>query len=153
MQIEREGGFLIAKIHHTSGRVFARLLKLHGIEEFNPAQGRIIFALWQGDGISIQALAARTALKKSTLTSMLDRLEHDGWIVRTPSTGDRRSILVHLTEKHREWQDRYLAVSADMTERFYSGLGPSDIDRFEETLRRILANVSTAEDSLGKDSS
>ena len=151
MQIEREGGFLIAKIHHISGRVFTRLLKLHGIEEFNPAQGRIIFALWQGDDIPIQALATRTALKKSTLTSMLDRLEKDGWIARVPSPDDRRSILVRLTEKHREWQDRYAAVSAAMNTWFYSGLHPSEIDQFEETLRRILANVTIAEESLDRD--
>ena len=151
MRIEREGGFLVAKIHHISGRVFARLLKLHGIEEFNPAQGRIIFALWQGDDIPIQTLATRTALKKSTLTSMLDRLEKDGWIARVPCPDDRRSILVRLTEKHREWQDRYAAVSAAMNTWFYSGLHPSEIDRFEETLRRILANVTIAEESLDKD--
>lgn len=148
MRVEREGGFLIAKIHHTSGRVFARLLKLHGIEEFNPAQGRIIFALWQGDGIPIQTLAERTALRKSTLTSMLDRLEKDGWIVRVPSPGDRRSTLVRLTEKHQEWQNRYTAVSAAMNALFYLGLQPSEIEQFEETLRRILDNVTTAELSL-----
>jgi len=92
----------------------------------------------------------RTALKKSTLTSMLDRLEKDGWIARVPSPDDRRSILVRLTEKHREWQDRYVAVSAAMNTRFYSGLDPSEIDQFEETLRRILANVTTAEESLDR---
>jgi hypothetical protein len=34
---------------------------------------------------------------------------------------------------------------------FYSGLDPSEIDRFEETLRRILANVAAAEESLDRD--
>lgn len=146
MRIEREGGFLIGKIYHVGGRVFARLLKSCGIEEFNPAQGRIIFALWQGDGIPIQTLAARTALKKSTLTSMLDRLEEDGWITRERSADDRRSIHIRLTDKHLEHQDRYVAVSAEMSELFYAGLSPSEIDRFEDTLRRILANVIAAEE-------
>jgi DNA-binding MarR family transcriptional regulator len=148
MQIEREGGFLIAKIHQISGRVFARLLKLHGIEEFNPAQGRIIFALWQGDGIPIQTLAKRTALKKSTLTRMLDRLEDYGWVTRSPAPDDRRSVFVHLTEKHHEWQDRYAAVSAEMNAHFYAELSSADVDRFEKTLRRILANVTSTEKAL-----
>ena len=150
MQIEHEGGFLIAKIHHISGRVFARLLKQHGVEEFNPAQGRILFALWQGDGIPIQALAARTALKKSTLTNMLDRLEQDGWITRVPSPNDRRSILVRLTEKHREWEDRYTAVSEAMNAVCYAGLSSAEIGQFEGTLRRILTNVTTAEEAFDK---
>lgn len=146
MRIEREGGFLIGKINHVSGRVFARLLKSYGIEEFNPAQGRIMFALWQGDDIPIQTLASRTALKKSTLTSMLDRLEKDGWITRERSTYDRRSIHIRLTDKHLEQQDRYVAVSAAMSKLFYAGLDPAEIDRFEDTLRRILANVTAAEE-------
>ena len=150
MQIEREGGFLIAKIHQISGRVFARLLKSHGIVEFNPAQGRIIFALWQGDGISIQTLAKRTALKKSTLTSMLDRLQEDGWITRVPAPCDRRSVMVCLTEKHKELQDRYSAVSAAMNAYFYTGFSPTEIDEFEETLRRALANVTQSEEALDK---
>ncbi|MHA2240550.1 MAG: hypothetical protein ACXACE_02995 [Candidatus Thorarchaeota archaeon] len=38
----REGGFLISKIHHLSGRIFAKMLREHDIE-ISPGQGRIIF--------------------------------------------------------------------------------------------------------------
>ena len=148
MQIEREGGFIIAKIHQVGGRVFTRLMKENSVVEFNPAQGRIIFALWQGDGIPIHVLAKRTALKKSTLTSMLDKLEQGGWIVRLASPHDRRSILVHLTDKHKEWQDKYVAISAAMNKLFYSGLSSSEIDKFEETLNKVLENVTSAEEAL-----
>lgn len=146
MKIEREGGFLIAKIHQISGRVFARLLKNHDIDEFNPAQGRLLFALWQGDGIAIQELAKRTALKKSTLTSMLDRLEQDGWISRVHDQNDRRSILIYLTDKHKKWQERYSTVSTLMNGYFYAGLSSAEIDEFERTLHQILANVTAAEE-------
>ena len=50
MKHQREGGFLMAKIHQTAGRIFTRLLKEHGISEINPAQGRIMFVLWREDG-------------------------------------------------------------------------------------------------------
>ena len=95
----REGGFLIAQIHQLSGRIFAGKLKKHKIDEINPAQGRILFALWKGDGVPIRDLAERTQLKKSTLTSMLDRLEDDGYIIRSSSSDDRRQILIFLTAK------------------------------------------------------
>jgi len=42
----RQGGFLIAKIHQTAGRVFARMLRERGIQ-INPGQGRILFVLWK----------------------------------------------------------------------------------------------------------
>src|SRR5665811_1623465 len=98
----RQGGFLVSKIHQLSGRVFARKLREHGIVSINPAQGRILFVLWQEDGISIQELAKRTSLGKSTLTSMIDRLESSGELTRVPAEGDRRKTLICLTQKDRD---------------------------------------------------
>jgi DNA-binding MarR family transcriptional regulator len=90
-----EGGFLLSKVHQLMGRVFNRLLREHGIE-FNSAQGRILFVLWKGDGIPITELAEETMLGKSTLTSMLDRLEEAGHIRRERSPEDRRVTLIRL---------------------------------------------------------
>jgi MarR family len=77
MNSAREGGSLVSRAHQISGRVFARVLKEYGIDELNPAQGRILFELWKEDGLSQAELAQRTRLDKSTLALMLDRLEED----------------------------------------------------------------------------
>lgn len=140
MRIHRQGGFLISKIHRLSGRVFARMLKSYEIE-INPAQGRILFVLWREDGIPIRELAKRTALGKSTLTSMLDRLEEAGYVVRERSETDRRVILVRRTEKDRAAQAAYERVSKAMAELYYRGLMDSEITAFERTLERILDNL------------
>jgi DNA-binding MarR family transcriptional regulator len=136
-----EGGFLLSKVHQLMGRVFNRLLREHGIE-FNSAQGRILFVLWERDGIPISELARATMLSKSTLTSMLDRLEEAGHLTRGPSPGDRRVTLITLTERNRQLRDRYDQVSREMTELFYGGFSPDEIANFEGDLRRILANLS-----------
>ena len=106
---------MIAKIHQVAGRILARKLKEQGIDEINPAQGRIMFVLWREDGISINELAKRTALKKSTLTSMLDRLEASGHVERVPSRSDRRQILIKRTAKDIALEHVYIAASQDMT--------------------------------------
>jgi len=144
MRIERKGGFLISKVHRLAGRVFARMLKDHDIG-INPAQGRILFVLWQQDGIPIRDLAQRTALGKSTLTTMLDRLEAAGHVVRERAEADRRVILVKRTPKDRAAQAAYERVSASMVALFYRGLSGGEIDRFERTLERILANLTAAD--------
>lgn len=142
MKIRREGGFLIAKIHQVSGRIFANILKKSGIDEINPAQGRILFVLWKKDAIPISELARRTLLSKSTLTSMLDRLEKTGYIIRIPSKEDRRIILIKRTEKDKSLESKYARVSNEMTKLFYDGFTPKEIDDFENYLRRILANLT-----------
>jgi DNA-binding MarR family transcriptional regulator len=148
MKDQPQGGFLISQIHHLSGRIFAQRLQKYQIE-INPAQGRIMFVLWSNDGIPINELAKKTSLAKSTLTSMLDRLEAAGHLVRAPSKDDRRQILVYRTEKDRAWQETYIQVSQEMTELFYRGFEESDIDAFEGYLRRILDNLIEYESTTG----
>ncbi|MGI6358873.1 MAG: MarR family winged helix-turn-helix transcriptional regulator [Bacillota bacterium] len=142
-----QGGYLVAKVHQLANRVFAKMLKEYGIEEINPAQGRILFALWQGDGISIQELSERTSLKKTTMSSMLNRLEAGGHVWRQTSRADRRETLIYLTEKDRLMRDQYNRVSEQMSELFYRGLEQEEIIRFERTLERILENLLVAEQS------
>lgn len=142
MTERREGGFLISKIHHLAGRIFTRLLKEHELDEINPAQGRILFVLWQEDCLQISELARKTALGKSTLTSMLDRLETRGYIRRVPSAEDRRIVLIQRTEKDRRLQELYDGISEEMTALFYSGFVSEEVDAFEGYLQRILANLN-----------
>lgn len=146
MKDQRQGGFLIAKIHQLAGRIFNRLLKDYGITELNTAQGRIMFVLWRSDGIPISDLAEKTGLGKSTLTSMLDRLEKTGFLRRSPSPDDRRSVLVFRTEKDRSLEEEYVRVSRHMTRLFYDGFSEADIDRFETDLERILRNLESLDE-------
>lgn len=138
------GGLLIARVHQLGGRVFARLLKQHGIRGINPAQGRILFVLWGRDRIPITQLARATSLGKSTLTSMLDRLERAGLVRREDSGRDRRQTLVVRTDKDRSLQERYQRVSQAMSEVFYRGFSEREISRFETQLQRILDSLSAA---------
>ncbi len=143
MNSPRQSGFLISKIHLLGDRIFARMLKNYRIE-INPAQGRIMFALWQEDRIPIGELAQRTALEKSTLTAMLDRLEKMGYVRRVHSERDRRAILVERTQRDRFMQDIYVKVSRDMSGLFYEGFSEDEIDELDGYLRRLLENLENA---------
>ncbi|WP_238884031.1 MarR family winged helix-turn-helix transcriptional regulator [Clostridium sp. YIM B02551] len=150
MITKKQGGFLISKIHQLSGRIFTKKLKNYDFYDINSAQGRIIFVLWQNDGISIQELAKKTALEKSTLTRMLERLEGSGYINRIPSKDDRRKIIVTLTNKNEKLKDYYEQVSNEMLNLFYKGFTEQDIDIFEAYLTKIYSNLLNFEESLSK---
>lgn len=144
MMSQREGGFLITQIHHLGRRVFTELLKKKDIE-IGPGQGRILFALWQQDNVPINDLTKRTLLRKSTLSELLDNLEESGYIRREQSDEDRRKTLILLTDKTRKLQSTYIKLSADMTENFYKGFTPEEIDELETYLHRILKNLVSQE--------
>ncbi|MHC4463512.1 MAG: MarR family winged helix-turn-helix transcriptional regulator [Planctomycetota bacterium] len=134
----------MAKIRQVGGRIAERILREYNIE-ITSAQGRIMFALWQQDGISINELAKKTQLGKSTLTSMLDRLETMGYIKRRRSGQDRRKILIRRTKKDRALEGKYVEVSQQMTKLSYKDFSKNEIDRFEKDLARILNNLTNFE--------
>jgi DNA-binding MarR family transcriptional regulator len=134
-------GYLISKIHQSSDRVCTKLLKDARVEEINPAQGRILTALWLKDGISITELAHETMLHKSTLTKMLDNLEKSGHIRRVQSSKDRRVTYIRLTEKDRKLKDMYLTASGELEEIIYSGFTEGEKNQLDELLNRVLDNL------------
>lgn len=139
--METKGGFLISRIKQTGTRIFDRMLAASGIDEFNGAQGRILYVLWQNDEISISSLSAQTSLANTTLTAMLDRMENSGLIIRKFDPKDRRNRLIVLTEKAKSLKDDYTRISEKMNEIYYTGFTETEIVQFESYLQRILNNL------------
>lgn len=146
--METKGGFLITQIKQIQGRIFERLLNEAGIEEFNGAQGRILYILWHEDDLPIVEIARRTGLAKTTLTSMLDRMKSQGHITRHYDRKDRRQIRIRLTENARGLEDKYLEVSDEMSRLFYKGFTEEEIVSLDRGLERILKNLEEEEERV-----
>lgn len=147
MTRHRQGGFLISKIHQTASRVFARMLRERNLD-INPAQGRVLFVLWEQGPMTINMLARQVSLGKSTLTNAVDKLEASGLVIRVRSQTDRRAIRIELTPKNKKLQDLYEDVSKEMTGLFYAGFSRQEAEHFEEHLERILKNLKMVESDL-----
>ena len=119
--MESRTGFLISQIKQVQARIFQRLLQDSGVEEFNGPQGRILYVLWQKDGVPIVELSQKTGLAKNTLTVMLGRMEDAGLIEKKAAKSDKRQSLIVLTKKARNLQDKYNEVSQKMNSVFYDG--------------------------------
>ena len=139
------GGFLISQVKQVQDRVFDALLRKNGIGEFNGAQGRILYVLWQEDNLSIVELSRRTALAKTTLTSMLDRMESNGFLIRSYNKADRRQTRILLTEKAKSLNIKYENVTNLMIQLFYKNFTEDEIITFEHLLERILDNLHESE--------
>lgn len=135
------GGFLISQVKQLSDRTFERILKAKGVDEFNGAQGRILYILWNNNNISIKQISKFTKLAKTTLTAMLERMEMQGLIKRTVSQEDKREIIVSLTDKAKTLQTDFLDVTRQMEEIFYKNFTEKQIENFENTLKKIIENL------------
>ena len=143
--METRTGFLISQIKQVQSRVFQRLLQSSGVAEFNGPQGRILYVLWQRDGVPIVELAQKTGLAKNTLTAMLSRMEESGLVARRASPADRRQSLIALTEKAGSLRNQYEDVSQRMNEVFFQGFSPEEARALDGALDRILENLERTE--------
>ena len=126
------GGFLVTKIKQLGDRIFEKVLNEKGIDAFNGAQGRILYVLWQEDGVPIKTVSD---------TTMLERMEGQGLIRREPDSRDRRKTLLYLTEKAKALRSDYDAVSEQMGALYYRDFTEAEIRQFEEYLQRIQRNL------------
>ena len=149
--METRTGFLISQIKQVQGRVFERLLDACGVAEFNGPQGRILYVLWQGDGVPIVELSRKTGLAKNTLTAMLSRMEEAGLLRRGQDAQDRRVTRIYLTEKARALDRKYQAVSQQMNELYFPGFTAEEAAELDGMLDRVLANLEAAEQNLKKE--
>ena len=139
--MDTQGGFLITRIKQVGGRVFEHILAEKNIDAFNGAQGRILYVLWQEDGVPIKTISERCGLAITSLTTMLERMEKSGLIIRQQDSGDKRKTLIFLTDKAKALKEDYDAVSDRMSTIFYQGFTEEEIRNFEEHLERIRLNL------------
>ena len=135
------GGFLVSKIKQLSDRIFERLLARQGIDAFNGAQGRILYVLWQEDGMSIKTISEQCGLAITSLTTMLERMENQGLIRRVPSEQDKRKTLLYLTDQAKKLRTDSEVVSGQMRDIFYRDFTAAEIEQFETYLNRVRTNL------------
>jgi len=93
---ERPAGVVLAlhRATHATLQVLAtRLAEL----DLPASEINVLANLAGRDPLTVGALAAATATRPTTLTSLLDRLVRRGHVVREVDPADRRSFLVSLT--------------------------------------------------------
>lgn len=139
--MKNNGGYLINQIQKISSRKFNELLKEKNIDEFNGSQGVILYSLWNNKELTIKEIGIITGLAKTSLTSMLDRMEEKGLIRRKDNSEDKRSIKIMLTDKAKELEKDYNDISNKMSNIFYKNFSDKEINEIENYLERIISNL------------
>lgn len=80
------------------------------------------------------AIAERVGLDKTTLTYLIDGLEQDGLVKRSPDPQDRRSRHINLTAKGQKTLARYTKAVEAVEEQVLSRLSTSETTQFQHLL-------------------
>ncbi|WP_371674979.1 MarR family winged helix-turn-helix transcriptional regulator [Streptomyces sp. NBC_01276] len=82
----------VSRLHRIAAGRVLRELGLHPGQEF------LMMHLWDSGAVRQSELIKAVGLDPSTVTKMLQRLEHAGHVRRRPDPSDRRASLVEATE-------------------------------------------------------
>ncbi|MCE9621188.1 MAG: MarR family transcriptional regulator [Actinomycetia bacterium] len=98
----------------------------------------VLAALHRADGeLTMTELSRRLLVSNGNTTTVIDRLESDGLVQRTPSTADRRINNVALTAAGRRQFTRLAAEHEAQVDEIFSDVSAADLDALEDLLRRI----------------
>jgi DNA-binding MarR family transcriptional regulator len=104
--------------HATLQLIAAELVDL----DLTASEVNALANLADGQGRTVSQLGAAVGTRPTTLTSVLDRLERRGHITRGTRAGDRRSVLIELTESGRATAALISQTLADLESRALDGL-------------------------------
>lgn len=105
------------------------------------AEAHVLAYLAQHAPCSINDLHRSFGHKRSTLTSLLDRLEARGWVQRAAHPESRRLVMVRLTEAGSAVAERVSAALGALEERLRARAG-DDAAAFERVLRQLDEELS-----------
>jgi DNA-binding MarR family transcriptional regulator len=99
-----------------------------------------------GGTLRMRDLAERALLSRSGMTRRVDRLEADGFIVRTACATDRRGSFAQLTSAGRERLLTALPCHLRGIEtHFVAKLDSGELENVRSTLAKVLTEPPTAE--------
>jgi DNA-binding MarR family transcriptional regulator len=90
------------------------------------------------EGTNPRELARSSLITSGAMTSRLDRLERAGHIVRGPDPGDRRGVLVQLTEQGERLAEQSLQAVLAADEAFLEPLSQRQRDSVAAGLKQLL---------------
>lgn len=102
-------------------------------------QGRVLSILRMKKEITQKELTYILDMSKQAIGELLSKLEHCGYITRTPSEEDGRVMIVTLTEKGRTVSDE-MDLDGDESENLFQCLTREEQKNLGEYLERLITS-------------
>jgi DNA-binding MarR family transcriptional regulator len=126
--------FLLSQLGAYAARRFGERVATIGLSA--PEAG-LIGQIAAAPGISQQALADHVGMLPSRMVALLDGLESKSLVERRPSSEDRRSYALHLTEQGRRTLGELSRIGAEHEESLCSALTRAERTQLADLCRRI----------------
>ncbi|MER5769894.1 MarR family winged helix-turn-helix transcriptional regulator [Streptomyces sp. NPDC001985] len=125
----------VARLHRMAA---ARVLRGLGLY---PGQEFLMMHLWDAGPVRQSELIRAVELDPSTVTKMLQRLEHAGHVRRTPDPADRRAVLVEATAESCALRSAVERAWSQLEEQTLTGLAEDERTELIRLLGKVEGNL------------
>lgn len=102
---------------------------------------RIIVALAEKGPMRVGELVDLMALPQSTMSHQLKRLEKDGYVLRTRSQSDNRTVVITLTERGTEVAETCNRLSDSVMSSISEELSEEELEQLSQLLQRVFDSL------------
>jgi len=99
---------------------------------------KILNTLYQKDSITLTEIGKMLDIEKGSLTTLIDLLEKENFVIRTSDPSDRRKTLVCLSSHGREQMDRVMDLCARKMDEILHDTDAVEIQQFLSNLRSVV---------------
>lgn len=128
---------LVDALAQLSFLVQNALAEIAGEYDLSLTQTRLLGILRDREP-TMNQLGHHLGLDKSSITGLVDRAQRRGLVTRTPSTVDRRSFQVSITDAGRQLAQQVAAQFAERIEKCVEPLPAADRKRLSRMATRIV---------------
>ncbi|MBD1372724.1 MarR family transcriptional regulator [Hazenella sp. IB182357] len=134
------------KIYLEFRQVYDEMMKkYHKItDQFGatPTQLGVLRCISKEEKQSISELVRRVGCVPSNMTTMIRRMERDGWVQITKNPQDQRESLIALTEKGKELIQLYEPILEAFVTSAYGNLTADELVLFYQLLLKVRTGLS-----------
>jgi DNA-binding MarR family transcriptional regulator len=125
---------VVSKILHAS--VEQRLVPLG----LTLQQSRTLWIVraWGSDGPQLRALAEQLHLTPRSVTAIVDGLEAQGLLERTPDPRDRRAVIARLTDAGRERCDEAMRIHGEVINELLGDVDDGELTQLRHLCYRLV---------------
>lgn len=105
----------------------------------------VLAALWRAEGgLKMSELSGVLRVSNGNVTGIVDRLVTEGLVERQPVPGDRRAMLVRLTDRGRTQFEAQARDHEAWVDSLLDGFAPGEADELAARLERAFRRVTEA---------
>jgi len=105
--------------------------------DISASKWRVLGTLQSRNMLMMSELAEMTAIDRTTLTRMLNQMQGNGLVLRTPDVDDKRAIMVTLTRRGQNLFLKANQIVEQINDEITQDISDAEIPKLRELMQRL----------------